>query len=65
MIPAAMALPFSGLDGVDLGTPTQGKYATFLLAEMDAAALRVERPSAAAACGYSAFTSRDDPGDPR
>jgi crotonobetainyl-CoA:carnitine CoA-transferase CaiB-like acyl-CoA transferase len=42
-----MALPLSGLEVVDLGTPTPGKYATFLLAEMGAAVLRVERPSAA------------------
>jgi alpha-methylacyl-CoA racemase len=39
-----MTLPLTGLTVVDLGTPTPGKYATFLLAEMGAAVLRVERP---------------------
>ena len=45
MIRGAMTLPLTGLEVVDLGTPTPGKHATFLLAEMGAAVVRVERPS--------------------
>ena len=47
MIRRAMTLPLTGLQVLDLGTPTPGKYATYLLAEMGAAVLRVERPSSA------------------
>ncbi|MDX1385493.1 MAG: CaiB/BaiF CoA-transferase family protein, partial [Thermoanaerobaculia bacterium] len=39
-----MANPLDGLTVVDLGTPTPGKYATFLLADLGASVVRVERP---------------------
>ena len=46
---SAMTLPLDGVEAIDLGTPTPGKYAAFLLAEMGAAVVRVERPDAAGA----------------
>ncbi len=36
--------PLEGIAILDLGTPTPGKYCTFLLADLGAAVLRVERP---------------------
>ncbi len=42
-----MALLTSGVQVLDVGTMTPGKYCTFLLADMGASVLRVERPASA------------------
>ncbi|MCP3989022.1 MAG: CoA transferase [Actinomycetia bacterium] len=42
-----MALLMSGVRVLDVGTMTPGKYCTFLLADMGASVLRVERPASA------------------
>ena len=44
-----MTMPLDGLAVVELGTPTPAKFATFLLADLGAAVVRIERPSAVGA----------------
>ena len=39
-----MALALAGITVLDLGTMTPGKYCTFLLADLGAEVLRIERP---------------------
>lgn len=46
-----MPLPLSRVEVLDLGTQTPGKYATFLLAQMGATVIRVERPARAGGLG--------------
>lgn len=41
-----MAMPLDDVAVVDLGSPTPGKYATFLLAQTGAVVVRVDRPGA-------------------
>lgn len=42
-----MGVPLNGVEVLDIGTLTPGKYCSFLLAELGARVLRVERPTTA------------------
>ena len=50
-----MKQPFQGIEILDLATLTPGKYCTYLLADLGASVLRVERPAASS----SAISSED------
>jgi alpha-methylacyl-CoA racemase len=51
---ARSELPLGGVEVLDVGTQTPGKYASLLLAELGAAVVRIERPARPEARGISA-----------